>query len=160
MQDVTCTITGNAVADVRTATTASGHLRAWFRMAATPRRFDQASGRFVDRDTTWVTVVCWRQIAENVAQSVRKGDPVVVVGRLRVRDWVDGDRTGTTVEIDATSVGHDLARGTSRFERVRRLSPAESDERLPGQLSAEVPAPDQVLSAGAGGQSERREDAA
>jgi single-strand DNA-binding protein len=131
MQDVICTITGNAVTDVRAATTAGGHLRATFRLAATPRRYDQAAGRFVDRDTTWVTVVCWRQLAENVAASLHRGDPVVVVGKLRMREWEEGGVKHTLVEIEAGAVGHDLTRGTSSFSRVRRLSPAESDERLP-----------------------------
>jgi single-strand DNA-binding protein len=53
----------------------------------------------------------------NVVGSVNKGQRVVVSGKLRVRDWESGDRAGTTVEIDADALGHDLAWGTSVFTR-------------------------------------------
>jgi single-strand DNA-binding protein len=67
-------------------------------------------------------VSCWRTLADHVVASVHKGDPVVVAGRLRVREWTDGDRQGTHVDIEARSVGHDLSHGVTRFERLRRMS--------------------------------------
>ena len=160
MQEITCTVIGNAVTDVRSSITPNGVHVAHFRMAATSRRFDRAADRWVDGSTTWLRITCWRWLADHVVESIHKGDPVVVHGRLRVREWTDGDRSGTSVEIDATTVGHDLTRGRARFERVRRLSPGESDatvadattvpELIPGSDSVRsreaVPGPGPVRS--------------
>ncbi|MBW4033500.1 MAG: single-stranded DNA-binding protein [Acidobacteria bacterium] len=59
----------------------------------------------------------FRQLATNVVGSISKGQRVVVSGRLRVRDWESGDRAGTTVEIDADAIGHDLSWGSAVFTR-------------------------------------------
>ena len=90
------------------------------RVAWTPRWLDRATGEWADGNTSYVTVICWRKLAANVALCVRKGDPVVVVGRLSVRSFSDKDgKSRTAVEIDAISVGHDLSRGVASFQRVR-----------------------------------------
>ncbi|WP_282945922.1 single-stranded DNA-binding protein [Cellulomonas endometrii] len=90
-----------------------------FRLASTPRVYDRERDMYVDADTSWFTVKVFRQLAQNVAESLRRGDPVVVHGRLRLEDWVAPDgHTRTTAELTADSVGHDLARGTSRFSRT------------------------------------------
>jgi len=114
------TLVGNAVTDVRLRSTGAGVPFATFRLASNPRRFDRESARWIDGDPLFVTVVCWRILAENVAASLVQGDPVVVTGRLRVKEWEKGDKKGTSVEVDAQAVGHDLARGRSQFTRVRR----------------------------------------
>jgi single-strand DNA-binding protein len=57
-----------------------------------------------------------------VNTSVSKGQRIVVTGRLRIRDWVAGEKTGTNIEVDADAVGHDLSWGTSAF--VRNISSA------------------------------------
>jgi len=114
------TLVGNAVTDVRLRATSGGVAFATFRMASNPRRFDRESARWVDGDPLFVTVVCWRTLAENAAASIAPGDPVVVTGRLRVKDWESGDKHGTSVEVDAIGLGHDLSRGRSVFTRVRR----------------------------------------
>ncbi|HXP18374.1 MAG TPA: single-stranded DNA-binding protein [Streptosporangiaceae bacterium] len=90
------------------------------RVAWTPRWQDRVTGEWVDGNTSYVTVICWRKLAGNVATCMRKGDPVVVKGRLSVRNF-DGKEgvPRTAVEIDASSVGHDLSRGVATFHRVR-----------------------------------------
>ncbi|MHA7272571.1 single-stranded DNA-binding protein [Arthrobacter sp. TMT4-20] len=61
----------------------------------------------------------FRQLATNAGVSIKKGDKVVVSGRLRVRPWIREDgRTGTSVDIDAETVGHDLMWGTAHFHRT------------------------------------------
>jgi single-strand DNA-binding protein len=65
-------------------------------------------------------------LAENMFHSLGKGDRVVVAGRLRIREWEDGEKSGTTVEIDAATVGHDLSWGTSAY--TRRHTPAVETE--------------------------------
>jgi len=98
-----------------------------FRLASAQRRFDKGRDRWVDGETNWYTVTAFRQLASNVLGSVVKGDRVVVTGRLRIRDWVNGDKSGTNVDVEADSVGHDLAWGTTSFTRVMSSSNAASD---------------------------------
>ncbi|HUZ54715.1 MAG TPA: single-stranded DNA-binding protein [Streptosporangiaceae bacterium] len=90
------------------------------RVAWTPRRQDRVTGEWVDGNTSYVTVICWRKLGTNVAICVRKGDPVVVKGRLSVRPYADKEGVPRiSVEVDANSVGHDLSRGVASFQRVR-----------------------------------------
>jgi single-strand DNA-binding protein len=98
-----------------------------FRLASGSRRFDKDSGGWTDGDTNWFTVVAFRQLADNANQSLAKGDRVLVSGRLKVRDWDNSERTGTTVEIEADCLGHDLLFGTSTFERVARQDQQAED---------------------------------
>ncbi|MEU9132565.1 single-stranded DNA-binding protein [Kitasatospora sp. NPDC048540] len=123
MNETLVTMVGNVASVVSYAQTAAGVPVANFRMAATERRFDRGSGDWVDGDTSWVTVVAWRWLATNLVSSVSKGDPVVVSGRLRVREWEDEERRRAVVEIDARVVGHDLSRGTSAFRRAVQARP-------------------------------------
>lgn len=89
-----------------------------FRVASNERRYDREKSQWIDGETTWVTVNTFRSLAEHAGVSFSKGDRVVVNGRLRVRKWVNGDRRGTAVEIEAEAVGHDLRFGTSRFTKL------------------------------------------
>lgn len=137
MNETLVTIVGNAATDVRYSTTAAGVPLASFRLASTERRYDRQRGAWVDGETSFVTVWAWRWMADNVVSSVSKGDPLVVTGRLRVRDReVDGKRS-LSVDIDAWALGHDLARGTSAFRRAVRARP-ELVERQPAWERAEA----------------------
>lgn len=90
------------------------------RVAYTARRRDRETGEWGDGPTSFVNVQCWRTLADNVAMSVHKGEPVLVMGRLQVRRYEDTEGVPrTAVEIEATSVGHDLARGVAKFSRTR-----------------------------------------
>lgn len=90
-----------------------------FRLASTPRRFDAETNSWVDvGPTNWYTVSCFRRIAGNAASSIRIGDAVIVMGRLRLRPWTTKDGIERlTVEIDAGSLGPDLALGTATYKR-------------------------------------------
>jgi single-strand DNA-binding protein len=90
-----------------------------FRLASTPRVYDREHDAYVDGLTSWFTVKAFRHLARNVAESVRRGDPVLVHGRLAVTEWAAADGTvRTTAELTADAVGHDLSRGTTRFART------------------------------------------
>ncbi len=92
-----------------------------FRVGCTPRRRQQATGEWVDGDTQWYAVSAWRWLGEHCAASLRKGDPVVVQGRLSSRRYVT--KTGvevTSYDVDAVLVGHDLTRGTTVFTKAER----------------------------------------
>lgn len=104
-----------------------------FRLASSQRRFDRNQNKWIDGETNWYTVTAFRQLAINAAGSLNKGDRILVTGILRVRDWDNGERAGTSVEIEATSIGHDLSWGSSVFTRtvlVREPEPAEYEDDL------------------------------
>lgn len=104
--------------------TESGSAWSTFRMACTPRTV--RGGEWGDEQTTWVSVSCTHRLAEHVLYSLRKGDPVVVVGKLRTNRWHDANGTEhEQLRIRATSVGHDLSQGTSTFYRRRRDAATE-----------------------------------
>jgi single-strand DNA-binding protein len=98
-----------------------------FRVASTPSTWDQASRSWRDLPTTWMSVKAFRQLAQNAADSLSVGDPVVVIGRLRTETWTskDGELRESTV-LDATLVAHDLTRGVTRFRKVDRQQQAAS----------------------------------
>ncbi|MGC0421563.1 single-stranded DNA-binding protein [Embleya sp. AB8] len=118
--DTYVTVVGNAASEVRVQMTQNGVPLARFRMAVSPRRYDRETSQWVTGDASFYTVVCFRGLAENVTSSIDKGDPLVVTGRLRVREWEREGRWWSVTEIDASSVGHDLARGVAEFRRVGR----------------------------------------
>jgi single-strand DNA-binding protein len=140
MNDTTVTVIGNVATHPRVAESGAGPTRVSFRLAATPRRLDRATGQWADGTTSWYTVTCWRVLAENVAASFHKGDPVVVTGRQRIREWTSEEgRAGIEVEIEATHAGHDLNRGRSSFVKVTRTR--EPVPPVEGALEAS-PGPD------------------
>jgi single-strand DNA-binding protein len=76
-----------------------------------------------DAGTNWYSVSCWKGLAVNGTISVSKGDRLIIVGDLRIRDWDNGERSGTSVELEAIAMGHDLNYGTTRFERTPEYEP-------------------------------------
>ncbi|HET6875898.1 MAG TPA: single-stranded DNA-binding protein [Jatrophihabitans sp.] len=123
MNDTWVTIVGNVVEDPRARETKNGHKVTNFRVASTSRRYDREQERYVDNETLYVTVTCWRAQAVNVAESLRRGHPVVVYGRYYTRDYRVDDQVRTSYELEATAVGHDLSRGVSSFKRMNRTAP-------------------------------------
>lgn len=119
MQDM-MTLTGLVATNPRHLTLSDGKPITSFRLASSQRRFDRASQRWVDGDTNWYTVSSFRDLAINAAESIQKGDRVVVMGHLRIRDWENTDRSGTTVEIEADTIGHDLVWGQASYKRLPR----------------------------------------
>nr|WP_238351502.1 single-stranded DNA-binding protein [Kribbella shirazensis] len=89
-----------------------------FRLGSTPRQFDKALNAYVDKPTTWYTVQCWRGLARNAFESIKVGQPVIVTGRLRTHEWTDdAGEHHSRVILEAFSLGHDLARGTTTFTK-------------------------------------------
>jgi single-strand DNA-binding protein len=120
MNDTQMTIVGNVVDAPKLRRTKSGHYVANFRVASTPRRFDRETNAWVDGSTLFVTVTCWRALGENVAQSLRKGQPIVVLGRYCQREYERDEALRTTYELEAIAIGHDLTRGVAHYEKVFR----------------------------------------
>lgn len=99
-----------------------------FRLASPTRTYDTDKRMWVDGATNWFTITMFNQIAINAAGSVNKGERVLVSGMLYVRDWDNGERAGTIVEIHADSIGHDLAWGTSTFVRTVLVRDTSMDD--------------------------------
>ncbi|UPO78561.1 single-stranded DNA-binding protein [Arthrobacter sp. Helios] len=141
----TITLRGFVATEVRTTTAESGLAIAGFRMCTTERRFDREASLWVDGHTNWYSVSMFRQLATNAGVSIHKGDRVIVTGRLRVRQWAtEGGRSGTSVDIDADSVGHDLMWGTANFRRNVSAAPplrdvsGDSAGDMPGDVDPET----------------------
>lgn len=103
--------------------TSPRHLVTQEGLAITSFRLAEYDNENPDDTTNWYTVTAFKQMAINAAGSISKGDRVVVVGKLKVRDWDNGERTGTSVEIEATALGHDLEWGVSEFSRTQETTP-------------------------------------
>ncbi|MGH3712867.1 MAG: single-stranded DNA-binding protein [Micromonosporaceae bacterium] len=128
MHDTYVTVTGNLVTKPeRRRLESNGSTVVNFRVGSTSRRFDKATGSWVDGNSFFVKVSCWRGLADNAYQSLFKGDPVVVTGRLYTREYQGEDGLKrTSYEMEAAAVGHNLARGTSTFTRTRAVPPADA----------------------------------
>jgi single-strand DNA-binding protein len=124
--DAAVWVTGNVGSDVELKEYREGVAYASFRLACTPRLW--RGGQWSDDETTWMGVVCSKALALNVKSSIGKGDPVIVVGRLRTERWIDpqGMRQ-ERLKLEAQSVGHDLTRGTSVFRKSNRTAPEEQE---------------------------------
>ena len=137
MHEPTITVIGNVAVVPTLRTLASGTAVAGFRIANTPRRQDRGTGEWSDGETSWFGVTCWRSLAQHCAESLRKGDRVVVTGRLVTRSWrseTGEERTG--LEIDAVAVGYDLTRTAA--VPVRSVAPVVAPESAGGPASAAV----------------------
>ena len=92
-----------------------------FRVGSTPRY--NKGGTWVDGQTSWYTVNCWRGLGRNAKESLRRGDAVIVHGRVRVDVWErEGMPNSVQWVIDASFVGHDLTKGTSSFVKTARAT--------------------------------------
>jgi single-strand DNA-binding protein len=126
--DATITVTGNVGSDIDLRVDSNNEWAyAAFRMASTPRML--RNGVWRDGETTWLNINCRnRSLSLNVHASIVKGDPVVVTGRLATWSWINKE-TGEVQDklvLEAVSVGHDLCRGTSTFQRAERATPEPS----------------------------------
>jgi len=128
--DITLTLTGNLGADVEFRTTRNGMPIASFPVATTPRR--RHEGNWVDGPTTWNKVEAFWDLADHCARSLRKGDPVIVHGRLRTQAWLGPDQTEHVRQVvEAQAIGHDLSFGASSFQRLPRQRRQRLEETPP-----------------------------
>ncbi|HET8588083.1 MAG TPA: single-stranded DNA-binding protein [Nakamurella sp.] len=147
----TVTIAGNVVADPRISGQPDNPDRVNFRVVANRRRRDPESGAWVDAGEFGVNVVCWRALARGAGRSLRRGDPVLVIGRIAEREYQgeDGNRRWFT-EVTADFIGHDLSKGTAQFYRFSRLDRvAGTDQPSDGAPATDAGA-DPAEQAGAG----------
>jgi single-strand DNA-binding protein len=114
------TIVGNLTDDPELRYTPNGAAVVNFSVAVTPRMRDEGGG-WKDGDTSFFRCNAWRNLAENVAESLTRGSRVIVTGRLRQRSWEtqDGDKR-SVIEIEADEIGPSLRWATAKVERQSR----------------------------------------
>lgn len=127
------TVTGVVGSDPRAIVTGQQLPITSFRLASSRRYFNRATGVWEDAGTNWYTVSAFRNLAFNANASLRKGEHVVVHGRLKQRPWQAGDKAGIAIEIEADSIGHDLAWGITQLKRLEQ-QPRREDEVGGGEL--------------------------
>ena len=113
------TLVGNLTRDPEVRFTAAGAAVANFTVASTPRVYDRQAGEWKDGDATFMNCSVWRQMAENVAESLQKGMRVVVYGRLKTNTWEtqDGEKR-SSLEVEVEEVGPALRYATAKVTRT------------------------------------------
>ena len=145
MADVMVTVIGYVGSDPTLKIT--GNNLAWiqFRVGSTRSWRDADSGKWISGATTWFTVKAWDAKARNIADSVKKGTPVIVTGRLSENPYVltkEGENGQVTTEtrhsltIENATVAIDLSRGIATYTRVDRDVPPPSD--IPERFRAQA----------------------
>jgi len=144
-------IIGNLVQDPELRYTSSGAAVASFTVASTPRTFDKASGEWKDGEALFLRCNCWRQMAENVAESLPKGTRVIVSGRLKQRSFEtrEGDKR-SVIELDVDEIGPSLRYATAQVKRAQRSDGQVRSDGPTGSAPAD-PWGQQPASAGGGG---------
>lgn len=127
------TVIGNLTADPELRWTQAGAPVADFTVASTPRAYDRNAGEWRDGDTLFMRCSVWRETAENVAESLRKGMRVIVQGRLTQRsyDTQQGERR-TVVELQVDEVGPSLRRARAQVTRAQAPAVSASAASAPG----------------------------
>ncbi|MFD9702723.1 single-stranded DNA-binding protein [Lentzea sp. NPDC059081] len=119
--ETTITVVGNLTADPELRFTQSGAAVASFTVASTPRTFDRQSGEWKDGEALFLRCNVWRQVAENVAESLTRGSRVVVTGRLRQRSFeTKENEKRTVVELEVDEIGPSLRYATAKVNKVSR----------------------------------------
>lgn len=115
------TVVGNLTSDPELRFTPNGAAVANFTVASTPRMFDRQSNEFKDGETLFLRCSVWREMGENVAESLQRGTRVVVQGRLKSRSFEtkEGEKR-TVMELDVDEVGPSLRRATAQVTKNER----------------------------------------
>lgn len=121
------TVVGNLTGDPELRFTPSGAAVANFTIASTPRTFDRQSGEWKDQEALFLRCSIWREAAENVAESLTKGQRVIAQGRLKARSYEtkEGERR-TSMELDVDEIGPSLRFATASVNRNGRSSGGNS----------------------------------
>jgi single-strand DNA-binding protein len=119
--ETTITIIGNLTNDPELRFTPSGAAVAKFSVASTPRTLDRATGEWKDGEPLFLQCSVWRQVAENVAESLQRGARVIVSGRLRQRSYEtrEGEKR-TVIELEVDEIGPSLRYATAKVQKMSR----------------------------------------
>jgi single-strand DNA-binding protein len=140
------TLVGFVAMEPSLRVTKDGHHVADVRVGTASRMLDKQTGEWVDGETSFYTVTCWRRLADHAKASLRKGDPVLVKGRFRTSSYEDKTgRLRTEVEIVADTVGHDLSRGIANYIRPERARQNAADDPAAGGPQSGAPIDEEAI---------------
>ncbi len=134
------TVAGNLTADPVLKYLPTGKAVVNFTVACNHGRYDRESQSWVDSEATFFKVEGWETLAENISESLRKGDPVVVVGRMLCRTYQQEGKSRESWEIRADTVAADLRRRAASLRRVLRSSPLSAEESGSAMTGQDEPA--------------------
>ena len=145
MSENTVTLVGNLTDDPELRFTAQGAAVANFRIAVSKRIRDPQTNEWKDGDTSFFRVNVWRQLAENVAESLTRGTRVIVTGTLKMRQWEtqEGEKR-SVVEVEASEVGPSLKWATAKMEKTSRQSGGQAASSGGGDWDSPTPVPEEV----------------
>jgi single-strand DNA-binding protein len=123
--ETTITVVGNISQDVELRFVPNGNAVANFSVASTPKVFDRNSNEWKDGETLFLRCSAWREMAENIAESITKGTRVVVTGRLKQRSYetTSGEKR-TVIELEVDEIGPSLRWATAKVTRSNRQAGA------------------------------------
>ncbi|MDG2497840.1 MAG: single-stranded DNA-binding protein [Aquiluna sp.] len=139
--EVTVTIVGNLADDPELRYTQGGIAVASVRVGSTPRTFNRSSNEWVDGETVWVRCTAWREVAENVAQSLTKGSRVVVTGRLKAPSAYQSAQgeARASLELEIDEIGPSLRYATASVTRRARDGAAQVESPWGGDQAQNKP---------------------
>jgi single-strand DNA-binding protein len=142
-------VSGYVATQPKKGVTKDGTITLSMRVAWTPRYLDRATGEWTDQQTSFVTVTCYRKVAENAAKCLRCGDAIVLRGTLKVREY--SDQAGVkrnSVEVVADSLGHDMSKGTSHYTKAPKNAQQTAEEYESSTAAERNPLPGDVAALG------------
>lgn len=139
MRDIQTTVIGNATGDPTEHKQDNGTVTAKVRIAVTGRYYNAATQDFADRKTEFITVFARRNLARNLLTSVRKGQPLVVTGRLSTSEWTAQDETQRhSLNIQAEAIGHDLTYGSANFTKPLKAEDVPNVDPQTGEVLSDA----------------------
>jgi single-strand DNA-binding protein len=131
-------VSGFVATQPKTGMTRTGTRTLSMRVGWTPRSYDRNTSEWADQPSSFITVQCYKKAAEHGSVCLRRGDPVVVRGTLRVREYVDQNGVRrSSVEVHADSIGHDLSRGIAVFSKTQAQVEQTAHEYERAMMAAE-----------------------
>lgn len=142
----TITVVGNIVSELEERTTRGGDAVAAFRIASGERKYDRERGEWIDVHTNFYSISVFGELGRHALASLRKGQRVLLTGRLRLREWETDAKRGLSADITASAIGHDLRWGVTSFDRPR----AVTSDQAPATGGDEWAVPDIEAEGGSG----------
>ncbi|MYW03483.1 single-stranded DNA-binding protein [Streptomyces sp. SID3343] len=116
--DTVITVIGNLTADPELRFTPNGAAVANFTIASTPRVFDRQTNEWKDGEALFLRCSAWKQLAENIAESLAKGSAVIAQGRLKQRSYEKDGQKRTVVELEVDEIGPSLKWATAQVTKA------------------------------------------
>lgn len=136
--DTQITVVGNLTSDPEMRFTQSGAAVANFTVASTPRSYNKQAQQWEDGEALFLRCSVWRQLAENVAESLTKGMRVIVQGNLKQRSYQTKEgENRTSYELDVQEVGPSLSWATAQVQRNERKQGGGQQQGFGGQQQSQ-----------------------